>query len=70
MKEFNHLASVLCKHGEMEGEIRVEAVKGRYIMVTCKCYERKNCVHEGKKRFNEQYSPANIDVWIRDLDME
>ena len=38
--------------------------------ITCKGYEMKKCVHEDKERFMEQYSPVNIDVWIRDLDME
>ena len=38
--------------------------------ITCKGYERKKCVHGGKERFKKQYSPANIDVWIRDLVME
>ena len=33
-------------------------------------YERKECVHAGKMRCKEQYSPANIDVWIRDFDMK
>ena len=30
-------------------------------MITCKCYERKKCVHEGKERFKEQNSPAKIN---------
>ena len=37
--------------------------------ITCKDYERKECVH-GEQRLKEQYSPANTDVCIRDLDME
>ena len=37
--------------------------------MTCKNYERKKCVHGCKERFKEQYSHANIDIWIRDLDM-
>ena len=37
---------------------------------TCKDYERKECIHGGKERVKEQYSPANTDVWIRDLDMD
>ena len=38
--------------------------------VTCKDYERKECIHGGKeRRIKEQYSPANTDVWIRDLNM-
>ena len=28
------------------------------------------CSYVGKNRFKEWYSPANIDVWIRDLDIE
>ena len=35
--------------------------------ITCKGYEGKKCVHGSKERFKEQYSLANIDRWIRDL---
>ena len=49
---------MLCQHGEIEGEIR-----------TCKSYETKKCIHGSKKKFREHYS-ANIDLEIRDLDME
>ena len=38
--------------------------------ITCKDYERKECVHGGKERVKEQYFRANTDVWITDLDME
>ena len=54
----------------MEGEIRKWVVKGRCVIVTCKGYERKECIHEDKERVKEQYSAAKTDVWIRDLDME
>ena len=70
VKEFKYLGTVLCKHGEMEREIRKSLVKGRCVMITCKGYERKECVHGGKEIFKEQYSSANIDIWIKDLDME
>ena len=43
----------------MGEEIRKMAVKGRWD------YERKECIHVGKERVKEQYSPANTDVWIR-----
>ena len=33
--------------------------------ITFKGYEMKKCVHRGKERFKQQYSPSNIDVWIR-----
>ena len=39
-------------------------------MITCMDYEREECVHGVIKRFKGQYFPANINVWIRDLDME
>ena len=39
-----------------------------YHRVTWKDYETKECVHESKEGVKEQYSTANIDVWIRDLD--
>ncbi len=32
VKEFKYLGTVLSKHGEMEGEVRERAVKGRGIM--------------------------------------
>ena len=32
VKEFKYLGAVLCKHGEMEGEIRERAVKGRSVI--------------------------------------
>ena len=35
--------------------------------ITYKDYEKKECVHGGKKRFENQYSLANTDVWIKDL---
>ena len=38
--------------------------------ITCKDYERKDYIHGDKERFKEQYSAANIDVCIRDLDMK
>ena len=38
--------------------------------ITCKCYERKECIDVGKEKVKEQYSPANTDLWIRGLDME
>ena len=31
-------------------------------MVTCKDNESKECIHGGKERVKEQYSPANTDV--------
>ena len=44
-------------------EERERTMKGR-------CYERKKCVHGGKEMFKEQYPPANIYIWIRNLDMD
>ena len=38
--------------------------------VTCEANERKECIHRGKERLKEQYSPVNTDLWIRDLGME
>ncbi len=32
VKEFEYLGTVLCKHGEMEGEVRERAVKGRSVI--------------------------------------
>ena len=32
VKEFKYLETVLCKYGEMEGEIRERAVKGRCVI--------------------------------------
>ena len=51
--------------------MRKKAVKGkRVIWSLWKDYEIKECIYEAKERVKEQYSLANIDVWIRDLDME
>ena len=69
VKEFKYLGTVQCKHGEMEGEIRESYVRHVCYRITCKGNERKECVHGGKARFKKQYYHANIDVWIRDLDM-
>ena len=55
-----------------DGRRNEGVVKGRCVMgsITCKGYGRKKCIHGDKERLKEQYSPAIIDVWIRDLDME
>ncbi len=53
VKEFKYLGTVLCKHGEMDGEIRERAVKGRCYRITCKGYEKKECVNGGKEMFME-----------------
>ena len=39
-------------------------MKGRCVIgsIPTKGYERKKCIHGGKERFKEQYSPVNIDV--------
>ena len=52
----------------MEGEIRESCERYMCDRITCKDYEKKNCVHGDKKMFEEQYSPSNID--IRDLNVE
>ena len=70
VKEFKYLGTVLCKHEKMEREIRARAVKGECHRFTCKDYEMKECIHGGKERVKEQYSPANTDIWIRGLNME
>ena len=70
VKAFEYLGTVLCKHGEKKGKIRQSCEWQVCQRITCKGYERKKSVHRGKKRFKEQYSPANVDVWIKDMDME
>ena len=67
VKEFKYLATLLCKHEEMEEKIKRDLLKEG---VTSKDYERKKCVHGGEERFKEPYSPVNTDIWIRNLDME
>ncbi len=48
------MGTVLCKHGEMEGEIREKAVKGRSVIGSLsKGYEKEECVHGGKERIKE-----------------
>ena len=70
VKKFKYLGTVLCKHGEMDGEIRESYERQMCHRITSKGYERKECVYGDIEKFKEQYSPANIDVWIRDLNME
>ena len=45
-------------------------MKARGVIGSLARVMRKKCVHEGKESFKEQYSPANIDIWIRDLTLE
>ena len=33
-------------------------------------FKGNECVYGGKERLRKQYSYADIDVWIRDLDMD
>ena len=56
-------------HGEMEGKIRKRAVKGRCVIASLAWVMREKWAHGTEERFKDLYS-ANIDVWIRDLDME
>ena len=62
------------KNGESEdlsiwkqwyANIKVGRERQMCYRITCKGYERKECVHEGKERIKGRYSAANIDVWIR-----
>ena len=46
VKKFKYLSTVLCKHGEMGGEIRKRAVKGRCVIESLAMVIRKNCVHD------------------------
>ena len=43
VKEFKYLGAMLCKHGEMEGEIRERTVKGRSVIGTLARIVRKKC---------------------------
>ena len=54
----------------MEGEIGQRAVKGRCVIGSFVGIMRRKTVSMEEKRVEEQYSPANTDIWIRDLDME
>ena len=38
--------------------------------ITCKDYEGKERIHEGKEKVKEQYIPTNTNIWITNLDME
>ncbi len=49
VNEFKYLGTILCKHGNMEGEIREKTVKGRRVMGTLESHERKKCKHGGKR---------------------
>ena len=69
VEEFKYFGKVLCNYGEIEGETRERAVKGRCIIGSLARIMRTRNVSIQVKRFKEQNSPANIyDVWIRDLD--
>ncbi len=48
-KEFKYLGTVLSKHGEMEGEVRERAVKGRSVVGSLGSYDREECVHGSKE---------------------
>ena len=61
MEEFKYLGKVICKHEKIE-EIKESCKRQACHRITCKDHERKICVHGGKERFKEQYSPAKIDV--------
>ena len=39
--------------------------KGRCVRVTCKDYERKECIHGGKEEVKKKYSPANMYQRLR-----
>ncbi len=51
VKELKCLGTVLCKHGKMDEEISCE--RHECYRITCKGYERKECVHGGKERFKK-----------------
>ena len=57
-----------CRNGRRNK--RLGCVRQVCDKFTCKGYERKECLHGGKEMFKKLYSSANIDVWIRDLEME
>ena len=61
---------MLCNHGEMEEKIKEGCERQVYHRITCKEIIIGRNVSMEEKRVKEQYSPANIDVWIRDLDMK
>ncbi len=48
VNEFKYLGTILCKHGSMEGEIRVRTVKGRQVMGAMESYDGKKCKHGSK----------------------
>ena len=64
VKELKYLGTVLCKHEEMEGEIREWVAKGR-----CVIRSLARVVRGSNDRFEKLYSSANRDM-DRDLDME
>ncbi len=70
VKEFKYLGTELCKHGEMDGEIRERAVKGRSVIRSHASVMKGRNVSMEVERFKEKYSPANTDVWIRDLEVK
>ncbi len=54
VKEFKYLGTVLCKHGEIGGEIRERAVKGRSDTGSpARVMKGRKCIHGGKEKLKE-----------------
>lgn len=69
VSEFKYLGTILCKDGNIKGEVRERAVKGTDSRCGWREYEREKCEHGEKERHKEQYYPANFVICIRDVDM-
>lgn len=63
VNEFNYLGTLLCKHDEMDGEIRQ---KGEGFG----CHMQRLWKREMSLRFEELHFPASIGICIRYFGME
>ena len=64
------MGTVFCKHGELEEGIRERAVKGRCFIGSLARIMREKNVSMDVEIVKELYSPANTDIWIKDLDIK
>lgn len=66
VKEPKYLGTVLCKYGEIEGEISDGYVREVCYRILCNGYEGEDWAHGGEERLTELYS-ASVNIWIRDF---
>ncbi len=70
VNEFKYLGSILCKHGNMEGEIRERTVKGRQVMGALERVTKGRNLRMLVKRGMRKCYPLDAVICLRDMDME